>query len=71
MPGLSSRISTLAKAKISHMLDRAEDPAEMLDYAYERKLEDLQDVNKGIADVVTATTPRNASWHSGGVWVDG
>jgi phage shock protein A len=54
MPGLSGRISTLTKAKISHMLDRAEDPAETLDYASERQLEDLQNVKKGIADVVTA-----------------
>ena len=54
MPGLSGRISTLTKAKISHMLDHAEDPAETLDYAYERQLEDLQNVKKGIADVVTA-----------------
>ena len=54
MPGLSGRISTLTKAKISHMLDRAEDPAETLDYAYERQLEDLQNLKKGIADVVTA-----------------
>ena len=54
MPGLGGRISTLTKAKISHMLDHAEDPAETLDYAYERQLEDLQNVKKGIADVVTA-----------------
>ena len=54
MPGLSGRISTLTKAKISHLLDHAEDPAETLDYAYERQLEDLQSVKKGIADVVTA-----------------
>ncbi|MFZ0382262.1 MAG: PspA/IM30 family protein [Solirubrobacteraceae bacterium] len=54
MPGLSGRISTLTKAKISHLLDHAEDPAETLDYAYERQLEDLQNVKKGIADVVTA-----------------
>jgi phage shock protein A len=54
MPGLSGRISTVTKAKISHLLDRAEDPAETLDYAYERQLEDLQNVKKGIADVVTA-----------------
>ena len=26
MPGLAGRISTLTKAKISHMLDHAEDP---------------------------------------------
>src|SRR6201995_129915 len=36
------------------MLDRAEDPAETLDYAYERQREDLQNVRKGIADVATA-----------------
>ena len=54
VPGLSGRISTLTKAKISHMLDHAEDPAETLDYAYERQLEDLQNVKNGIADVVTA-----------------
>lgn len=54
MPGLMGRISTFFKAKISKLLDRAEDPRETLDYAYERQLEDLQNVKKGIADVVTA-----------------
>jgi phage shock protein A len=54
MPGLLGRISTLIKTKISKLLNRAEDPAETLDYAYERQLEDLQNVKKGIADVVTA-----------------
>jgi phage shock protein A len=33
MPGLMGRFSTLVKAKISKLLDRAEDPAETLDYA--------------------------------------
>ena len=54
MPGLMGRISTLIRAKINKLLNRAEDPAETLDYAYERQLEDLQNVKKGIADVVTA-----------------
>ena len=54
MPGLGGRIETLTKAKISHLLDRAEDPAETLDYAYERQIEDLQKVKQGIVDVVTA-----------------
>jgi phage shock protein A len=54
MPGLGGRIETLTKAKISHMLDRAENPEETLDYAYEKQMEDLQNVKKGIADVVTA-----------------
>ncbi len=54
MPGLTGRIVTYIKAKISKLLDRTEDPAETLDYAYERQLEDLQNVKKGIADVVTS-----------------
>jgi phage shock protein A len=54
MPGLGGRIETLTKAKISHLLDRAEDPAETLDYAYEQQMEDLQKVKQGIEGVVTA-----------------
>jgi phage shock protein A len=54
MPGLGGRMSTVIKAKISHLLDRAEDPAETLDYSYEMQLEQLQNVKRGIADVVTA-----------------
>jgi phage shock protein A len=47
-------MSTVVKAKISHLLDRAEDPAETLDYSYEKQLEQLQNVKRGIADIVTA-----------------
>jgi phage shock protein A len=54
MPGLGGRMSTVIKAKISRMLDRAEDPAETLDYGYQKQVEMLQNVKKGIADVVTA-----------------
>ena len=54
MPGLGGRFSTTVKAKISKMLDRAEDPAETLDYGYQKQVELLQDVKKGIADVVTS-----------------
>src|SRR5690349_12950017 len=54
MPGLGGRFSTVVKAKISKMLDRAEDPAETLDYSYQKQLEALQNVKKGIADVVTS-----------------
>jgi phage shock protein A len=42
------------KAKISQLLDRAEKPEETLYHAYERQLEDLQNVKLGIAGVVTA-----------------
>jgi phage shock protein A len=48
------RISTLIKAKISKLLDRAENPGETLDYAYEKQLEQIQVIRKGIVDVVTA-----------------
>src|SRR3712207_2384621 len=54
MPGLGGRFNTVMKAKISKMLDRAEDPQEVLDYSYEKQLELLQNVKKGIADVVTS-----------------
>jgi phage shock protein A len=54
MAGLTGRMSTVVKAKVSKLLDRAEDPAETLDYSYEKQLEQLQNVKKGIADVVTA-----------------
>ncbi len=54
MAGLAGRLSTLIKAKISKLLDRAEDPGETLEYSYQRQIEMLQDVKKGIADVVTA-----------------
>jgi phage shock protein A len=54
MAGMSGRFSTVIKAKISRILDKAEDPAETLDYSYQKQLESLQNVKKGIADVVTA-----------------
>src|ERR1700682_962098 len=54
MAGLTGRMSTVVKAKVSKLLDRAEDPAETLDYIYQKQVEQLQNVKKGIADVVTA-----------------
>src|SRR3954462_3994286 len=54
MPGLGGRFSTVVKAKISKLLDRAENPAETLDYGYQKQVELLQNVKKGIADVVTS-----------------
>src|SRR3982751_5280483 len=54
MPGLMSRASMLVKAKFSKLLDRAEDPSETLDYSYEQQLQSLQNVKRGVADVVTA-----------------
>jgi phage shock protein A len=54
MPGLMGRASTIVKAKLSKLLDRAEDPSETLDFSYEEQLRQLQNVKRGIADVTTA-----------------
>jgi phage shock protein A len=54
VPGMAGRMSTVIKAKISKLLDRAEDPSETLDYGYQKQVESLQNVKKGIADVVTS-----------------
>ncbi len=54
MPGLMSRAMLVIKAKFSKLLDRAENPTETLDYSYEKQLELLQNVKRGVADVVTA-----------------
>ena len=54
MAGLMERTATVVKAKFSKLLDRAEDPGETLDYSYEQQLSLLQNVKRGIADVVTS-----------------
>lgn len=51
--GLMSRISTVVKAKINRLVDDAENPAENLDYAYEKQREMLQNVKRGIVEMVT------------------
>jgi phage shock protein A len=52
--GLWSRFTNIFKAKASRALDKAENPAETLDYSYNQQLEMLQKVKRGVADVVTA-----------------
>jgi phage shock protein A len=52
--GLLNRLSTVIKAKMSKMIDAAEDPRETLDYSYEKQLEMLQDVKRGVAEVTTS-----------------
>src|SRR5947209_1470956 len=54
MAGLISRTTLIIKAKYSKLLNRAENPTETLDYSYEQMLEQLQNVKRGVADVVTA-----------------
>jgi len=54
MAGLMGRATTVVKAKFSKLLDKAEDPNETLDYSYEQQLTLLQNVKRGVADVVTS-----------------
>jgi DNA polymerase III gamma/tau subunit len=51
---LSHRIAMLFRAKANKALDRAEDPREILDYSYQRQLELLAQVRRGVADVTTS-----------------
>jgi phage shock protein A len=54
MSGIFSRLSTIFRAKADKALDRMEDPRETLDYSYQRQLELLQKVRRGVADVATS-----------------
>jgi phage shock protein A len=47
-------MSTVVKAKMNRLIDNAEDPKETLDYAYEKQLEMLRDVKRGVVEMVTA-----------------
>jgi phage shock protein A len=48
------RVSMIFKAKANKALDKMEDPRETLDYSYQRQLEMLTQVRRGVADVATS-----------------
>jgi phage shock protein A len=52
--GVLSRFSNYIKTVMSSFLDRAEDPGQTLDYSYQKQLEQLQNLRRSIADVVTS-----------------
>ncbi|CAA9381096.1 MAG: Suppressor of sigma54-dependent transcription, PspA-like [uncultured Propionibacteriaceae bacterium] len=54
MSGIFSRISLIFRAKTDKALDKMEDPRQTLDYSYQRQLELLQKVRRGVADVATS-----------------
>jgi len=54
MACLWSRTTMIVKSKYSKLLNRAENPTETLDYSYEQMQEQLQNVKRGVADVVTS-----------------
>ncbi|MEJ7832202.1 MAG: PspA/IM30 family protein [Nocardioides sp.] len=51
---LMKRISLVFRSKANTALDRAEDPRETLDYSYQRQLDLLSKVRRGVADVATS-----------------
>jgi phage shock protein A len=48
------RMNTIFQAKMNNVLDKAENPNETLDYSYEKQLQLLQNVKRGLADLVTS-----------------
>jgi len=51
---LMKRMSLIFRSKASKVLDRAEDPRETLDYSYQKQIELLSKVRRGVADVATS-----------------
>ena len=51
---LMKRISLIFRSKANNALDRAEDPRETLDYSYQRQMDLLHKVRRGVADVATS-----------------
>jgi len=48
------RMSDVIQQKVNSVLDRAEDPNQALDLSYQKQLEALQQVRRGVADVLTS-----------------
>ncbi len=51
--GFFSRLATLFRIRANAALDKAEDPGQVMDYSYTKQLEQLQQLRRSIADVVT------------------
>ncbi|SFR09257.1 PspA/IM30 family protein [Desulfoscipio geothermicus] len=49
--GVLSRVSSLVNTKINKLLDRVEKPEEILEYSYQKQLEQLRKVRRGLADI--------------------
>ena len=52
--GLRQRVALLFRARANRALDHLEDPGDALELAYEKQLQALQRVRRGVADVVTS-----------------
>jgi phage shock protein A len=47
-------MGTVVKAKMNKLVNKMEDPRETLDYSYQKQLELLQNVKRGVAEVTTS-----------------
>lgn len=54
MAGFFERLKMIFSAKTDKVLNKLEDPRETLDYSYQKQLELLQKVRRGVADVATS-----------------
>ena len=52
--GLFKRMETVIESKINKVLNRMEDPRETLDYSYEKQLELLRNVKRGVTEVTSS-----------------
>ena len=52
--GFLDRMSTVVQAKMNKIMDKIEDPREVLDVSYEKQLQLLQNVKRGVAEVTTS-----------------
>jgi phage shock protein A len=52
--GLLDRMGTVIQAKMNIIMGKIEDPRETLDVSYEKQLELLQNVKRGVAEVTTS-----------------
>lgn len=52
--GFLDRMSTVVQAKMNKIMNKIEDPRETLDVSYEKQLELLQNVKRGVAEVTTS-----------------
>jgi phage shock protein A len=51
--GFFSRLATFFRIRANAALDKAENPGQVMDYSYSKQLEQLQNLRRSIADVVT------------------
>ena len=51
--GMLSRMSMIVKSKMTRIMDNAEDPRETLDYSYDKQVQMLRNVKRGVVEMVT------------------